>query len=807
MSSIQNQFSFHWLQQYKNANPGHGLMNKSVMFIGTLVAFLGLTCHDARAQLPEDFPELVVINTADAAPGVFIGSIGPRNSSYNVVLDRSGYPLFYSKTERLTKFIQPNGLIAVANGQAKGFDFKDETFAQVDSFVMQGDEYNLDNHDVSLLPNGHCLLIGQEHRYIDMSQLTPGGQPDALVTGDIVQEFNANKELIFEWHTFDHMAITNSFWGITKKTIDYAHINHVRLDPKDNNIICSFRQTTDIVKINRSTGEIIWRLGGQVNDFTFIGEHEENAPYYFVGQHSAIPDINGNLILFDNGGMGRGTPTSSDRDYTRVVEYHLDETNRTATMVWEYRHDPDIFANAQGNVRRLPNGNTYIYWGAGVGPSGVACTEVSPAGEVVNEISFPQAGPNAELMKQEWNSPDLVTSETFANVVAGQTYHAINTGVSVTVNNLADNAYPNGLVVKKHREATRFARFAGKSPQLLVKRVTLAGYGMTALNLDATFGTQDLEINDPSQLTVYHRPSVGQGEFTALPTTYDAVSETLQVADVSLGEFVFGYPDAPELAIAPRLYTPEDAGTVNQEQPVKLWWNPNGLFRSCHLQVATDAAFNHLIVDEAGLKELSYLLASVDPGTQYFWRVNTSNNGGTSDWTTRSFTTVAPKIQVTVPNGGEGWQRGLDYYIRWEDNLAEDVIIDLYQGGTFVMSIATNASMGAYEWEADLTLAPGSDYSIAIRSATNAAVSDLSDLPFSIIDAPTLDAGSISRLPEGQVQISMTVPGVDQVTVLGSTNLVDWEVLQVVPLTNGSALFTDDTATNFSSRFYQIRMP
>ena len=773
----------------------------------SLLAMQGLVCPVAKAQLPADFPELVVTNNAAAAPGVFIGSIGPRNSTYNVVLDRSGYPLFSSKTESLTKFIQPNGLIAVPSDGAEGFDFKDEAFAQVDSFVMQGADYNLDNHDVYLLPNGHCLLIGQENRYIDMSQLTPGGQPDALVTGNIVQEFDANKELIFEWHTFDHMAITNSFWGITKKNIDYAHINSVRMDPTDNSIICSFRQTTDIVKISRSTGEIIWRLGGQANDFTFIGEHAENAPYYFVGQHSAIPLGNGNLILFDNGGMGRGTPTPSDRDFSRAVEYQLDETNMTATLVWDYRHIPDIFANAQGNVRRFANGNTFIYWGAGVGPSGVACTEVSPAGDVVNEISFPAPGPNAELMKQEWNSPDLVISETHANVEAGQAYTSTNAGVSVTVNSLTDGAYPNGLIVNKHREATRFPRFAGKAPQLLVKRVTLAGYGMTAMNLDATFGTEDLDIKDPSQLTVYYRPYAGQGEFTALATTYVGTNGTLHVSNTTLGEFVFGYPDAPELAIPPRLYVPEDGSTVNQEQSVELRWTPNGLFRSCHLQVSTDAGFNNLIVDKAGLKELSYSLASVDPGTTYYWRVNTTNYGGTSDWAFRSFTTVPPMIQVTVPNGGEAWQRGAQYYIRWNDNIAENVVVDLYKGGVFLKSIATNASMGAYEWEAGLTLTPASDYAIAVRSATNATPSDLSDLPFSIIDAPVLDASSISRLPGGQLQMALTVPGAVQATVLGSTNLVNWEVLQTVPLTSGSAVFTDDTATNFPTRFYQLRVP
>jgi hypothetical protein len=105
-----------------------------------------------------------------------------------------------------------------------------------------------------------------------------------------------------------------------------------------------------------------------------------------------------------------------------------------------------------------------------------------------------------------------------------------------------------------------------------------------------------------------------------------------------------------------------------------------------------------------------------------------------------------------------------------------------------------------------LTLVPGSDYSIAVRSATNAAVSNLS-LPFSIIDAPLLGAGSIAWPPEGQLQLTLTVPGAAQATVLASTNFVDWDILQTVPLTNGSSVFTDGTATNFPYRFYRLRVP
>ena len=69
----------------------------------------------------------------------------------------------------------------------------------------------------------------------------------------------------------------------------------------------------------------------------------------------------------------------------------------------------------------------------------------------------------------------------------------------------------------------------------------------------------------------------------------------------------------------------------------------------------------------------------------------------------------------------------------------------------------------------------------------------------------------MTNLPDGRFQFGFSIPGALDATVVASTNLstnlLDWEVLQTVPLTNGAAVFTDDTATNFPCRFYRLRVP
>jgi len=78
---------------------------------------------------------------------------------------------------------------------------------------------------------------------------------------------------------------------------------------------------------------------------------------------------------------------------------------------------------------------------------------------------------------------------------------------------------------------------------------------------------------------------------------------------------------------------------------------------------------------------------------------------------------------------------------------------------------------------------------------------------FQAAGSVTIDTRSVARLTDGSVQFQAIAPGAATATVLGSTNLLTWQVLQMVPVTNGTAVFTDSAATNFPSRFYRVRLP
>jgi hypothetical protein len=248
--------------------------------------------------------------------------------------------------------------------------------------------------------------------------------------------------------------------------------------------------------------------------------------------------------------------------------------------------------------------------------------------------------------------------------------------------------------------------------------------------------------------------------------------------------------------------------TVNQQQPVYLSWSPVGFAGWYYLQIATTPDFASPVVDIPYQTDASLVWNAAAPNTTYYWRVNTSNDGGTSNWATNSFATVPPSIQMTSPNGGEVWLRGTSHFILWNANLPENVAVTLYKSGTLVQTLTANTpDTGAYKWSPGFNLLPGSDYSVRVSSTTNAAMFATSAATFSIIDAPTLSPAAVTQLPNGAIQIALAVPGAAQATLLCSTNLSTWQALQTVPLVNGSAMVTDNAATSLPARFYRLEVP
>jgi hypothetical protein len=264
---------------------------------------------------------------------------------------------------------QPTGFYTYFDYRLAKFYATDTDLNVIDSFICEHG-YLTDGHELRFEPDGSYSLFGVVTTTQNMSTVVGGGSNNALIESDVFQHFDKDRNCIFEWRGIDHYDVFDArHEDLTAATIDMEHANSVCLD-KDGNYLISNRDLDEITLISAETGEMLWRFGGVHNQFRLIGD-----TLGISYQHCARFLPNGHLLVFDNG-CYHAQPNA------RAVEYELDTANRTATMVWQFHHSPEIQSIAMGYVDRLPNGNTFISWGH----DSTVCSEVTPSGETVYEM-------------------------------------------------------------------------------------------------------------------------------------------------------------------------------------------------------------------------------------------------------------------------------------------------------------------------------------------------------------------------------------------------------------------------------------
>jgi len=334
--------------------------------------------------LPEDFPNVTVSISNNPGPGyIFLAPYDYPTyiSSYLLIVDNSGIPIFYRRfSSFVTHFtVQLNGLLTYWDHQARKFWAMDSSYSIVNSFSCRNG-YLTDFHDFLLLENGHSILMSYDPQIVRMDTVVQGGDSSAVVYGLVIQELDFDKNVIFQWRSWDHLQITDATEEIdlTAHAIDYVHGNAIELD-YDGNLLLSSRHLDEITKINRQSGEIIWRWGGlksRNNEFLFV-----NDPITFSHQHDIRRADNGNLTIFDNGNL------HSPR-VTRSLEYQLDEVNKVAVLLWKYNNEPETYSRAMGGSIKLSNNNTFINWGLDYNVRAVS--EIKIDGTIALELLLPE---------------------------------------------------------------------------------------------------------------------------------------------------------------------------------------------------------------------------------------------------------------------------------------------------------------------------------------------------------------------------------------------------------------------------------
>jgi hypothetical protein len=313
---------------------------------------------------PDLLPPSIWVSKNSAPPSegdIFVApQFGPAQNG-PMILDPSGklvwfYPIPISQKTLVTDFREQTlggqpvltwwqGYTNQGTGEGQGVIFN-SSYQRI-AIVHGGNGLPMDLHEFLITPQGQAWVIA-------VSPVSHPGVRHKPLFDSVVQEIDISTGLVmFEWHALDHVALGDSYFTPNSPgfAFDPYHANSVGID-RDGNVIVSLRNTSAVYKVDRTTGQVMWRLGGKHSSFK-MGPGTSTA-----FQHNVLVQPDGTVTAFDD---GAGPPTV--HPYARGIRVALDMRRMTATLVREYDHSPKLSTNFEGGLQQLSGGDVFLGWG------------------------------------------------------------------------------------------------------------------------------------------------------------------------------------------------------------------------------------------------------------------------------------------------------------------------------------------------------------------------------------------------------------------------------------------------------------
>ncbi len=291
-------------------------------------------------SLPSGLP--VLSKTGDYEPEWNYQVLPLQGTAYSVIIvDNQGRIVWYDAQEtfgnlmRATISHDRESVVLCHAGQQDALEDGRIAWISLDGSSKETMSMPYVDHDMVELPDGTIAGI-----VVTEGTLANG---DASLA-DAIVEMDADGNMVEIWNAWDHLDISD----LEINAPNWTHGNGLDYLPDEDAYILSMKTIGTLAKVDRSTGETIWLLHGDLNQFEFP-EGTDIVAY----QHQ-FDVVDGGIIVFDNGLTARG--------YSRVVEVALDEENLQAEEVWEYIRDPSVYVYAKGDVHRFEDGTTQVVW-------------------------------------------------------------------------------------------------------------------------------------------------------------------------------------------------------------------------------------------------------------------------------------------------------------------------------------------------------------------------------------------------------------------------------------------------------------
>src|SRR5690606_23900108 len=150
--------------------------------------------------------------------------------------------------------------------------------------VGEGDMDKLVHHEVGKDSDGNIFAITFDSKIVDLTSL--GGLKNDTVKADGIVVFDKGGKKVWERSLLDHIDILD-FPELMKNKKDLVHANSLS-DDGQGFYLMSFRDLNQIWKIDKGTGEVLWKFG-ENGDFPLAEED------IFSSQHRAHINSVGDL--------------------------------------------------------------------------------------------------------------------------------------------------------------------------------------------------------------------------------------------------------------------------------------------------------------------------------------------------------------------------------------------------------------------------------------------------------------------------------------------------------------------------------
>jgi hypothetical protein len=408
--------------------------------------------------LPYDFPVLQM--TAHPEVGTppagyyLVGNLNAKigETGYAIILDQNGVPVWYVRAPSGDGVCDVENLVGsaisfVPTAAPSSVDapFELHQLSLLSKSYLAPTGIPDDIHELRVLSNGHYLVFtnfvktGVDLTGLalplsngDLMQLGPNS---SIAESEIVEFDPTTGAVAWQWFASDHFdpAKDSTYPEVWAGSLDGVsmviqpfHENSIDVDPANGNLLVSARDMDSIFYIEKSTGKVLWKMGGakeSLDDATYVPVAD---PFYRQhdarlqpGWSSTCNGGTGQITLFDDETQRVGPARAVVYDVTVGAGGGVGDGGcgsgdaAGAKLIWQYAGTSSV--SVTGSFRISADGSRVIGWGAET-KAEIVFTEVDAEGNDLLDFAFIDGNISYRAIKVPLGAFDLATLRNTAGL-------------------------------------------------------------------------------------------------------------------------------------------------------------------------------------------------------------------------------------------------------------------------------------------------------------------------------------------------------------------------------------------------------